>query len=87
METKKLTSLQRYLNNLSDNQLSYTINKNKLIILHSDFVSEVDLKTDKMTVYTIDRQRINELDIELIYDLCRYRGIISSFACCELKGE
>lgn len=87
METKKLTSLQRYLNNLSDNQLSYTIDKNKLIILHSDFVSEVDLKTDKMTVYTIDRQRINELDIELIYDLCRYRGIISSFACCELKGE
>ena len=87
METKKLTSLQRYLNNLSNNQLSYTINKNKLIILHSDFVSEVDLKTDKMTVYTIDRQRINELDIELIYDLCRYRGIISSFACCELKGE
>lgn len=87
METKKLTSLQRYLNNLSDNQLSYTINKNKLIILHSDFVSELDLKTDKMTVYTIDRQRINELDIELIYDLCRYRGIISSFACCELKGE
>ena len=87
METKKLTSLQRYLNNLSDNQLSYTINKNKLIILHSDFVSEVDLKTDKMTVYTIDRQKINELDIELIYDLCRYRGIISSFAYCELKGE
>lgn len=87
METKNLTSLQRYLNNLSDNQLSYTIDKNKLIILHSDFVSEVDLKTDKMTVYTIDRQRINELDIELIYDLCRYRGIISSFACCELKGE
>lgn len=87
METKKLTSLQRYLNNLSDNQLSYTIDKNKLIILHSDFVSELDLKTDKMTVYTIDRQRINELDIELIYDLCRYRGIISSFACCELKGE
>ena len=87
METKKLTSLQRYLNNLSNNQLSYTIDKNKLIILHPDFVSEVDLKTDKMTVYTIDRQRINELDIELIYDLCRYRGIISSFACCELKGE
>lgn len=87
METKNLTSLQRYLNNLSDNQLSYKIDKNKLIILHSDFVSEVDLKTDKMTVYTIDRQRINELDIELIYDLCRYRGIISSFACCELKGE
>ena len=87
METKKLTSLQRYLNNLSNNQLSYTINKNKLIILHSDFVSEVDLKTDKMTVYTIDRQRINELDIELIYDLCQKRGILSSFACCELKGE
>lgn len=87
METKNLTSLQRYLNNLSNNQLSYTIDKNKLIILHPDFVSEVDLKTDKMTVYTIDRQRINELDIELIYDLCQKRGIISSFAYCELKGE
>ena len=87
METKNLTSLQRYLNNLSDNQLSYTIDKNKLIILHPDFVSEVNLNTDTMTVYTIDRQRINELDIELIYDLCQNRGIISSYACCELKGE
>lgn len=87
METKNLTSLQRYLNNISNNQLSYTIDKNKLIILHSDFVSEVDLKTDKMTVYTIDRQRINELDIELICDLHYKVGILSSFAHCELKGE
>ena len=87
METKKLTSLQRYLNNISNNQLSYTIDKNKLIILHSDFVSEVDLKTDKMTVYTIDRQRINELDIELICDLHYKVGILASYACCELKGE
>ena len=87
METKNLTSLQRYLNNLSDNQLSYKIDKNKLIILHPDFVSEVDLKTDKMTVFTIDRQKINELDIELIYDLYKNVGIVSSYACCELKGE
>lgn len=87
METKNLTSLQRYLNNLSDNQLSYTIDKNKLIILHPDFVSEVDLKTDKITVYTLEKQRIDELDIELIYDLCQNVGIISTYACCELKGE
>lgn len=82
-----LTSLQRYLNNLSDNQLSYTIDKNKLIILHPDFVSEVDLNTDKMTVFTLDKQRIDELDIELIYDLCENVGIISTYACCELRGE
>lgn len=87
METKNLTSLQRYLNNLSDNQLSYKIDKNKLIILHPDFVSEVNLNTDTMTVYTIDRQIINEVDIELIYDLCQNVGILSSYACCELKGE
>lgn len=87
METKNLTSLQRYLNNLSDNQLSYTIDKNKLIILHPDFVSEVNLKTDKMTVFTLDKQRIDELDIELIYDLCQNVGIISTYACCELRGE
>ena len=87
METKNLTLLQRYLNNLSDNQLSYKIDKNKLIILHPDFVAEVDLNNDRMTVYTIDRQKINELDIELIYDLCRHVGIVSSYACCELKGE
>ena len=87
METKNLTLLQRYLNNLSDNQLSYKIDKNKLIILHSDFVSEVDLKTDKMTVYTIDRQRINQLDIELICDLSYKVGILASYAYCELKGE
>lgn len=82
-----LTSLQRYLNNLSDNQLSYTIDKNKLIILHPDFVTEVDLKTDKMTVFTLDKQRIDELDIELIYDLYQNVGIVSSYACCELRGE
>lgn len=82
-----LTSLQRYFNNLSDNQLSYTINNTTLIILHPDFVSEVDLKTDKMTVFTLDKQRIDELDIELIYDLCKNVGIISTYACCELKGE
>ena len=87
METKKLTSLQRYLNNLSDNQLSYKIDKNKLIILHPDCVTEVDLNNDRMTVYTIDRQKINELDIELIYDLYKNVGIVSSYACCELKGE
>ena len=87
METKKLTSLQRYLNNLSDNQLSYTINNTTLIILHPDFVAEVNLNNDRMTVYTIDRQKINELDIELIYDLCQNVGIVSSYACCELKGE
>ena len=78
METKNLTSLQRYLNNISNNQLSYTIDKNKLIILHSDFVSEVDLKTDKMTVYTIVRQRINQLDIELVCDLSYNVGILAS---------
>lgn len=87
METNNLTSLQRYLNNLSDNQLSYTINNTTLLILHPDFVSEVDLKTDKITVFTLDKQRINELDIELIYDLCKNVGIISTYACCELKGE
>lgn len=87
METKNLTSLQRYLNNLSDNRLSYKIEKTTLIILHCHFVTEVDLKTDKMTVFTLDKQRIDELDIELIYDLCENVGIISTYACCELRGE
>lgn len=82
-----LTSLQRYLNNLSDNQLSYTIDKNRLIILHPDFVTEVNLNNDRMTVYTLEKQRIDELDIELIYDLYQNVGILSSYACCELRGE
>ena len=72
------TRFQKYLNHISPD-LSYKLNGLTLLLLHPDFVAEIDLKTDKMTVFTIDRQRINELDIEVIYDLCKNIGIISSY--------
>lgn len=72
------TKFQQYLNHISPD-LSYKLIGLTLLLLHPDFVAEIDLKTDKMTVYTLGRQRINELDIEVIYDLCKNVGIISSY--------
>lgn len=72
------TRFQKYLNHISPD-LSYKLIGLTLLLLHPDFVAEIDLKTDKMTVYTLGRQRISELDIEVIYDLCKNVGIISSY--------
>lgn len=73
------TRLQTFLDNLGEG-LSYSIRSNTLYLLHGDFICEINLRNDKMTAYTLDHQRMNETDIELLYEIRRNVGLISSLA-------
>ena len=69
--------LQTYLNNLGEG-LSYSLNNNILYLLHKDFICEISIKTDKITVYTLGHQKINETDILLLYKIRQNLGMITS---------
>lgn len=79
MDTMNKTRLQTFLDNLGEG-LSYSIRSNTLYLLHGDFICEINLRTDKMTAYTLDHQRMNDPDIELLYEIRRNVGLISSLA-------
>lgn len=69
--------LQTYLDNLGEG-LSYSLNNNILYLLHHDFICEISIKTDKITVYTLGHQKINETDILLLYEIRQNLGMITS---------
>lgn len=69
--------LQTYLDNLGEG-LSYSTRKNILYLLHKDFICEINIKTDRMTAYTLEKQKMNEEDIILLYKIRQNLGMISS---------
>lgn len=71
------TRLQTFLDNLGEG-LSYSIRKNILYILHHDFICEINMKTDDLISYTLEKQKMNETDIELLFEIRQNVGLISS---------
>lgn len=71
------THLQTFLDNMGEG-LSYSVRKNILYLLHKDFICEINLKTDDLISYTLDKQHMNETDIELLFEIRQNVGLISS---------
>ena len=69
--------LQTFLVHINP-ELSYSLQKTTLYILHCHFVCEIDILADTFKCYTFKNQEIGYYDVDIVSEIRDNVGLISS---------